>query len=85
MLCMLRPFQKTTALNAYFFKLDGKSVEMEVDTGATATIISEKMWRQLGSPVLSESNRAFTAYDGHRMKPIGEHFCSIMMMPFKPV
>lgn len=54
------------------FKLDGKSVEMEVDTGAAATIISEKMWRQLGSPELSESNRAFTAYDGHRMKPIGE-------------
>ena len=54
------------------FKLDGKSIEMEVDTGAAATIISEKMWRQLGSPTLSESSRAFTAYDGHRMKPIGE-------------
>ena len=54
------------------FKLDGKSIELEADTGAAATIISEKMWRRLGSPTLSESNRAFTAYDGHRMKPIGE-------------
>ena len=52
-------------------KLDDKSIEMEVDTGAAATIISE-MWRQMGCPALSESNRAFTAYDGHRMKPVGE-------------
>ena len=53
------------------FKLDGKSIEMEGDTGAAATIISEKLWRQLESPALCELSRAFTAYDGHRMKPLG--------------
>ena len=45
---------------------------MEVDTGASATIISAKMWRTMGSPTLNVSNRLFTAYDGHRMKPLGD-------------
>ena len=53
-------------------RLNGHSCLMEVDTGAAATIISAKMWRAMGSPVLNVSNRFFSAYDGHRMKPLGE-------------
>ena len=45
---------------------------MEVDTGASATLLSEFLWRQIGSPSLNQSNKLFTAYDGHRMKPVGE-------------
>ena len=45
---------------------------MEVDTGAAATIISARMWRNMGKPLLAVSNRFFSAYDGHRMKPLGD-------------
>jgi transposase InsO family protein len=53
-------------------RLNDHSCVMELDTGAAATIISAKMWRAMGSPNLSVSNRLFSAYDGHRMKPLGE-------------
>lgn len=53
-------------------RLNDHPCVMELDTGAAATIISAKMWRTMGSPSLSVSNRLFSAYDGHRMKPLGE-------------
>ena len=53
-------------------KLDGHDCIMEIDTGAAATLISSRMWRKMGSPSLKVSNRLFTAYDGHRMKPLGD-------------
>ena len=57
--------------------IDGKSVEMEVDTGAAMTLISEKIWRSIGSPNLQPVHRVFTAYDGHMLKPIGELHCRL--------
>ena len=53
-------------------RLNNHSCLMEVDTGAAATIISAKMWRNMGSPSLTVSNRMFSAYDGHRIKPLGD-------------
>ena len=52
--------------------LNGHNCIMEIDTGAAATIISSRMWRKMGSPSLKVSNRLFSAYDGHRMKPLGD-------------
>ena len=52
--------------------LNGYQCIMEIDTGASATIISSRMWRKMGSPSLKVSNRLFTAYDGHRMRPLGD-------------
>ena len=57
--------------------LNGCKFVMEVDTGAAATLISSSMWRSMGSPALMVSNRLFSAYDGHRMKPVGELRCTI--------
>ena len=53
-------------------QLNGHRCVMEVDTGAAATIISARIWRNMGSPSLAVSNRFFSAYDGHRMRPLGD-------------
>jgi hypothetical protein len=58
-------------------QLGGKEAIMEIDTGAAATIISDHLWRSLGSPTLSPSGKLFTAYDGHRIAPLGEWRCSV--------
>ena len=61
-------------------RLNSHPCVMELDMGARATLISSKMWRMMGSPPLTVSNRLFTAYDGHRMKPLGEIAnCQIQM------
>ena len=52
-------------------------IDMEVDTGAAVTLISESIWRSMGSPKLTPSNKLFTAYDGHKMKPVGDLKCCI--------
>ena len=41
------------------------------------TIISTKIWREIGSPTLSTSPRWIEAYDGHRMLYIGHLKCEI--------
>ena len=56
---------------------DKDVIAMEIDTEAAATLISERMWRSLGSPELQLFGKMFSAYDGHRMKPLGEFRCSI--------
>ena len=61
----------------FAMKVNGKEVLMQVDTGAAASLISEKIWRSLGSPPLQPSNRLLSAYDGHRMKPLGELACQL--------
>ncbi len=50
----------------------GQDVPMELDTGAAATVISEAVWKDLGSPALSSCNQIFTAYDGHSISPLGK-------------
>ena len=57
--------------------ISGNEATMEVDTGAAVTLISEPMWRDLGSPTLQSSGKVFTAYDGHRMKPLGKFKCRL--------
>ena len=41
------------------------------------TIISTKIWREIGSPTLSTSPRCIEAYDGHRMLFLGHLNCEI--------
>ena len=54
------------------FNINGKSVKMQVDTGASATIISSKIWQDLKSPSLSKYHRALEAYDGHKFNVLGK-------------
>lgn len=58
-------------------QINGKVVMMEIDTGASATLISERMWRKLNAPELLASNTIFRAYDGHKIEPIGEFHCTL--------
>ena len=58
-------------------RINSREVSMQLDTGAAASLISEKMWRSIGSPHLVESNRLFSSYDGHKMKPLGELECQL--------
>ena len=45
--------------------LDGNPVQMELDTGASLSIISEKMWRSnLQVPVLAQSRVQLRTYTG---------------------
>ena len=72
------PTHSTGTESKLTLRLNGSTCVMEVDTGAAATIISSRMWRKMGRPPLIVSNRLFTAYDGHRMKPLGDlHNCQI--------
>ena len=48
-------------------KIKGHDVRMQNDTGSSVTIISTKIWREIGYPTLSTSPRWIEAYDGHRM------------------
>ena len=52
-------------------------VTMEVDTGAAVSFISESIWRSMGSPNLPQCTQLFSAYDGHRLKPLGDLQCTL--------
>lgn len=39
----------------------GKRIRMELDTGSTHTVVSDKVWNEIGAPVL-ETALKFTAY-----------------------
>lgn len=53
-------------------KIQGNLVQMQVDTGASVSIISSYMWNKLGKPMLTKSHKVLEAYDGHTMKVLGE-------------
>ena len=56
-------------------KFNGYSIPMQVDTGSSISVISTKLWEQMGKPKLSKSKRNLEAYDGHVLKSMGE-FCA---------
>ena len=44
---------------------------MQVDTGADSTVISSKIWTELGKPQLDGKIRHHEAYDGHQLTLLG--------------
>ena len=52
--------------------INGQAVHMQIDTGASCTVISSKMWRALGTPALSRSGKVLEAYDGHQLRINGK-------------
>lgn len=55
-----------------YIKVNEHSVPMQIDTGASTSVISSKIWEKLGRPKLSKCYRRLEAYDGHVMKTLGE-------------
>ena len=52
--------------------IDNRAVRMQVDTGATVSVISSKMWKEWGEPKLVKCQRRLEAYDGHVLTTLGK-------------
>ena len=48
--------------------LNGKEVPMEVDTGATKSVMSENTWQSLGKLKLSSCDLILKSYSGETLK-----------------
>ena len=60
-----------------FIKVFDKWIEMEKDTGASTSLISEKMWNDLGRPILKRPKSKMITYDGHEMHQMGTFQCTV--------
>ena len=58
-------------------KVNGKERPMMKDTGASLTLISKKLWKQIGQQKLEEKNTGFETYDNHKMKYLGAFFSTV--------
>ena len=50
---------------------------MQVDKGADSTVISLKIWTELGKPQLDGEIRHLKAYDGHQLTLLGSLTCDV--------
>ena len=54
-------------------QINGRPVEMELDTGSAVTILNERTWKEtLGRPKLQKSNNQLKSYSGHQIAILGE-------------
>uniref|UniRef100_A0A1I8FI61 Peptidase A2 domain-containing protein n=1 Tax=Macrostomum lignano TaxID=282301 RepID=A0A1I8FI61_9PLAT len=49
-----------------------EAFKMQIDTGASVSVLSSAQWALLGKPPLMRSNRRLEAFDGHVMKSLGK-------------
>ena len=54
-----------------YISINNCKVKMQVDTGADSTVISSKIWTELGKPQLDGKMRHLEAYDGHQLTLLG--------------
>ena len=59
-------------------KVNGKEIPMMKDTGASLTLISKKLWKQIGQLKLEEKNTGIETYDKHKMKYLGAFFSTVL-------
>eukprot|EP00731_Ephydatia_muelleri_P015743 Em0009g167a len=54
-------------------QINGRPVDMELDTGSAVTILNEKTWKEtLDRPKLQKSNNKLKSYSGHQIAVLGE-------------
>ncbi|PAA80925.1 hypothetical protein BOX15_Mlig029604g7 [Macrostomum lignano] len=53
-------------------RINDKPFKMQIDTGASVSVLSSAQWALLGKPSLMRSNRRLEAFDGHVMKSLGK-------------
>ena len=59
-------------------KVNGKEIPKMKDTGASLTLISKKLWKQIGQPKLEEKNTGIETDDKHKMKYLGAFFSTVL-------
>ncbi len=52
--------------------IDTLSVDMEIDTGCSVTLLPKRLWLELGSPDLSSSTLRLRTYTGGKLNILGE-------------
>ena len=50
---------------------------MQVDAGADSTLMSSKIWTELGEPQLDGKIKHLEAYDGHQLTLLGSLTCDV--------
>lgn len=57
-------------MNIDKMKLNDFIVDMQIDTGADVSVISSRMWNELGCPQLEKYGRKLEVYDGHNLRTL---------------
>ena len=52
--------------------INGQTIPMQIDTGASVSVIASNHWQQLGKPKLAKCKTILQAYDGHVISTAGE-------------
>ena len=52
--------------------VNGTQIELNIDTGAEVTVISEEAWRKVGQPALSPPDRTLRGPDTHKLPTTGQ-------------
>ena len=60
-----------------YISINNYKVKMQVDTGADITVISSKIWTELGKPQLDGKIRQLEAYGGHQLTLLGSLTCDV--------
>ena len=63
--------------NGKYISINNCKVKMQVDTGADSTVISSKIWIELGKPQLDGKIGHLGAYDGHQLMLLGSLNCNV--------
>ena len=58
--------------------MNGKEIPRMKDTGASLTLISKKLCKQIGQPKLEKKNTGVETYDKHKMKYLGAFFSGVL-------
>ena len=58
-----------------YISTKNRKVKMQVDTGADSTLISSKIWTELGKPQLDGKIRHLEAYNGRQLTLLGSLTC----------
>ena len=59
-------------------EVNGKEIPMMKDTGASLTLISKQLWKQIGQPELKEKNTGIETNDKHKKKYLGAFFSTVL-------
>ena len=60
-----------------YISINNCKIKLQVDAGADSTVISSKIWTELGKPQLDAKIRHLQAYGGHQLTLLGSLTCDV--------